>query len=209
MWLTEATRITKLLPCLHEGWWSANSRIWMLWNLTVQHFAVVKHHLCFQDHSWVCENINQCPAWSWYTPPPTHCIIWSDFHSWRYFFPGRHIIPQTRFAFQGKYYTQNKLKVPKCVLNIFLGVGRKMGACTWKLLGPMSYLLLSYLKKTSSVLVWPAELTQQDAMLMLISYVTKSSILCRTMKIKLIPNWVFIQGNNQDRYIWFINRANC
>jgi len=52
----------------------------------------------------------------------------------------------------------------------------------------MSHLYLTYQKKTNSVLVSPAESTQQDALPILTPYGTAGLILGRMTKIKLIPS---------------------
>lgn len=68
-----------------------------------------------------------------------------------------------------------------------------------KMLCPMSYLYLAHQKKTKSILVSPAESTQQDALPILTPYGITGLILHRMVKIKLILSCVFIKGKYQER----------
>lgn len=144
-----------------------------------------------------------------HTPNPhAYYIVWWYFSPRRYYFPSRHIIPQTAFALTEQTVFRLSLKYLN-LYSLFSSNRQKDGEPSHKdCLGPVSSLYLTYQKETNSVLGSPAESTQQDAPPILTPCGTAGLILGRMMTIKLIPSWVFIKANNQERYIWFINREN-
>lgn len=136
--------------------------------------------------------------WTRYTPPTTGCTVWWYFQSMGITSPVD-ISSLKKHLFYKAKSVQNKFEVLKFVLIIFFEQRERWRAFIQRLLRPMIYLYLAHQKKTKSVLVSPAESTQQDALPILTPYGITGLILGRIMKIKLIPSWVFIKGKYQER----------
>lgn len=137
-------------------------------------------------------------VWPRYTPRP-HAVLSGDIFSPRGITSPVDISSLKQHLFYRAKSVQNKFKVPKFIWILFFEQRERWRAFTQRLLCPMSYLYLAHQKKTKSVLVSPAESTQQGAPPILTPYSITGLILGRMMKIKLVSGWVFIKGKYQER----------